>query len=61
MYDACNELLTVKHILIECGIYHTQEINIIRKDHPGIDHSGICLRATKIIQFLKDIDLYDKL
>ena len=54
--NACNELLTVKHILIDCGMVQ----NIRNKYYTERSLKDL-FRSNKnaeIIQFLKNIDLY---
>lgn len=58
--DTCDEILSVKHILIDCNKYHqqrkTHDIPINLKELLG-EQSPI----DKLINFLKDIDVLNSI
>ena len=56
--NACNELLTVKHILIDCGTY--QNVRNKYYTERSLEDLFKSNKNAEIIQFLKDTDLYYK-
>ena len=54
--NACNKLLTVKHILIDCGMYQNIRNRCYReKSFKDLEKSN---KNAEIIDFLKEIDVY---
>ena len=55
----CNEPLTVKHILLNCTNFDR-----IRSNHFNVDNLQklfLDIKQTKILEYLKEIDFYDKI